>query len=76
MPESNTIIGLIIKALEKVGLEKIFAQERYESRRKELKGTRLVKLMVMVMVMVMVMKIFISINKEPVYERVGQSDKR
>ena len=46
MKESITIIGLVVKALNKVKLQEIFDKDPYESRRDELKGTRLVKLMV------------------------------
>ena len=46
MKDSNTIVSLIIKALNKVRLQEIFDKDPYESRRDELKGSRLVKLMV------------------------------
>jgi putative transposase len=46
MKESITIISLIVKALNKVGLQEVFDKDPYESRRKELNGSRLVNLMV------------------------------
>jgi len=47
MEESITIIGMIIKSLRKVPIQEIFDKDRYETRRKQLKGSRLVKLMVL-----------------------------
>jgi hypothetical protein len=44
--ESNTIIGLIVKALERLAIQEVFDADPYESRREEMKGERLVKLMV------------------------------
>jgi hypothetical protein len=46
MRESNTIIGMIIKVLNQLAIQEVFDQDPYESRRKELKGARLVNLMV------------------------------
>jgi hypothetical protein len=46
MEKSITIIGIIIKVLNKLPIQEIFDKDRYETRRKELKGSRLVKLMV------------------------------
>ncbi|MEW6737731.1 MAG: IS4 family transposase [Acidobacteriota bacterium] len=46
MRESSTNISLIVKALEKEGLQEVFDKDPYESRRDELKGSRLVNLMV------------------------------
>jgi len=46
MEESITIIQLIVNAVNKADLKKIFDKDSYESRRKELKGPRLVILMV------------------------------
>lgn len=47
MKESITVIGMMIKALEKIPMQEIFDKDEYESRRKEIKGSRLVKLMVL-----------------------------
>jgi hypothetical protein len=46
LKESITIVSLIVKALEKLPIQKEFDKDPYESRRKELKGARLVNLMV------------------------------
>ena len=46
MKESSTIISLIVRALNKVGLQEVFDKDPYESRREQLKGSRLVNLMV------------------------------
>jgi len=46
MKESSTIISLIVNALNKLGLQEIFDKDPYESRRRELKGARLVNVMV------------------------------
>jgi hypothetical protein len=46
LSKSNTIIGLVVKALERLPIQAVFDADEYETRRRELKGARLVKLMV------------------------------
>lgn len=46
MKECNTIIKMMVRALEKIGLEEVFEKDEYESRRKQLPGTRLMIVMV------------------------------
>ena len=46
MKESSTIIGMLITALKRLPIQEIFDKDVYEGRRTELKGSRLVNLMV------------------------------
>lgn len=46
MEKNSTIMSLVVKGLEGIGLAEIFEKDRYESQRKEMPGTRLVKVMV------------------------------
>lgn len=44
--ESITLVSLLLDAIERVKIQKIFDRDRYESRRRALKGSRLLKVLV------------------------------
>ena len=44
--ESLTLVTLLLYAIERVNIQPIFDRDPYESRRHELKGSRLVKVLV------------------------------
>jgi hypothetical protein len=46
MPESITVITLLLSALDRIDLQAIFDRDPYESRRHALAGARLVKVLV------------------------------
>src|SRR5918992_2430013 len=46
MSESITVLTLLLSALDRIGLQAVFDRDPYESRRRALPGTRLVKVLV------------------------------
>lgn len=45
--ESTTVVGLLLRALDRVNTQSIFDRDRYESRRRALPGSRLLKVLVL-----------------------------